>query len=913
VNSGRVTIVVEAIDKFSSLFSSFKSNITKNTNAVSLELDRTKKKIAELTEVKTKERSIDSLKRTMMDLQKNWSQSEFTIRKTELALNAVNAHVRALAKKASTAKENFERLKTQSGSTKEQIQKAKFEMRDFNEQLKTSQKEASSLKSKIEDSARSMAKSKELMAEKKIKISELSEGFHQERASVSKLSLELERHNSILREQKAIYKSMQNLDLKKREARLAYDLDIKRASMLGVAGMAATSFGKGVFSSAQRPLELAMNLDKELATLRAVSVAFDHSLSEKAKSEIMTGFKEQALNLSSSGFSSSEVAKGMFGLATAGFNPKEIQNSIASIMDLAKAGGVGIEAATEISTSTLRAFKLNAATDMGKVADIIASTANATNASVESIAYSMKYIAPNAKAAGVSLGETATMIGLLSNVGIKGEQAGTTLRGGLLKLIAPSKAAKEELNKLGIKIGDKNQNMRRLPEILEQIRLKTKGMGNIKSASILKTLFDVEALTGMQNLIEQMEPVWNESAKTWVRPFDLAQKQITEFSGAASKVAFDMSNNAADSWKRFSASLDTLKIRVSDALLPSLSQGLQKITTQVQKVSAWMKENPAFAKALSVTTLAVGGVAVAFGTVASALGALGVAASVGRFGIRSIGMELTRLRGLGAFLGPLGAALSFVPDALEGFKTGSFMKALFGGVESSLGLQALKWGSLGATIGSFIAPGMGTALGGALGASVGVLGGYLTTQTLTDLGKALERWFQSTLPKVGQFLGEIFGKASAHASFALKNLFEAVTSPQWWAKVAHSIWNFVKGIFDGIRTISSKWVSLLLSGDPSKGLETLLTSETLQNTFKNFSSGASQQFSQTSLALASLPNPQKGGKGGLLANHTFQTSFTINASPGMSEELLAAKVREQVELSQREAAARLRGRTFDGF
>ena len=40
----------------------------------------------------------------------------------------------------------------------------------------------------------------------------------------------------------------------------------------------------------------------------------------------------------------------------------------------------------------------------------------------------MKYVAPVAKAAGVSLEEATAMLGQLANNGIKGSQAGTSLR-----------------------------------------------------------------------------------------------------------------------------------------------------------------------------------------------------------------------------------------------------------------------------------------------------------------------------------------------------------------------------------------------------------------------------------------------------------------------------------------------------
>ena len=43
----------------------------------------------------------------------------------------------------------------------------------------------------------------------------------------------------------------------------------------------------------------------------------------------------------------------------------------------------------------------------------------------------MKYVAPLARAAGLSIEETAAAIGIMANAGIQGSQAGTTLRGAI--------------------------------------------------------------------------------------------------------------------------------------------------------------------------------------------------------------------------------------------------------------------------------------------------------------------------------------------------------------------------------------------------------------------------------------------------------------------------------------------------
>ncbi len=63
-----------------------------------------------------------------------------------------------------------------------------------------------------------------------------------------------------------------------------------------------------------------------------------------------------------------------------------------------------------------------------RVTDVMAASFSGTALDMESFAESMKYVAPVAKAAGMSIEETTAMLGTLANAGIKGSQAGTALR-----------------------------------------------------------------------------------------------------------------------------------------------------------------------------------------------------------------------------------------------------------------------------------------------------------------------------------------------------------------------------------------------------------------------------------------------------------------------------------------------------
>ena len=87
----------------------------------------------------------------------------------------------------------------------------------------------------------------------------------------------------------------------------------------------------------------------------------------------------------------------------------------------------------------------------------------------------MKYIAPLARAAGLSLEETAAAIGIMADNGIKGSQAGTTLRGALSRLSKPTQDMQEAMDELGISFYDSEGKMLSLSEQIAMLKKRPRG------------------------------------------------------------------------------------------------------------------------------------------------------------------------------------------------------------------------------------------------------------------------------------------------------------------------------------------------------------------------------------------------------------------------------------------------------
>ena len=320
-------------------------------------------------------------------------------------------------------------------------------------------------------------------------------------------------------------------------------------------------------------------------------------------------------------FSAQEAAEGMGELAAAGLSTNQVMAAMPGVLDLAAAGELSVSRAAEITTDTLGQFGL-AATEAGTVADIMAQGAAASAISVNEMASALKYAGPPAELAGVSLEQTATAIALLGNAGIKGEQAGTSLRGILESLINPSKNAAEELAALGIKTEDAAGKMLPLDQIFQQ--LKTKGA----DASAIFTIFGSNAASAAAVLKNDAGPAW--AAMT---------AEIDKSDGAAKRMADTLNTGMKGAWEQMKGSLDTVLIALGQTLLPILTNLITEGTKFVNEwilpaVTAFGQLNPALqnaviavaalAAALPLLITAAGGLVVAFASVSAALAPMGL-------------------------------------------------------------------------------------------------------------------------------------------------------------------------------------------------------------------------------------------------------------------------------------------------
>lgn len=327
------------------------------------------------------------------------------------------------------------------------------------------------------------------------------------------------------------------------------------------AGTAVAGFGLSAVIS--KGIEYQANLNE----LQAVSQATALDMRKVGDTA-----KALGADMSLPATSAADAAAAMVELAKGGLTVDEAMKAAKGTLQLAAAAQVDGAQAAEIQANSLNAFGLEA-DQAGRVADVLANTANAAAGSIVDIGNSMKFIAPVSAALKISIEDTAAAIGLLANQGIKGEQAGTSLRGILASLASPSAAAKKGLRALNVEVFDAQGKFVGLRKFTDQLAQAKKRLSDAEFAAAASTAFGNEGFTAANAL-----------AAEGAVAFDQMVVSVSRVGGAAD-VAAARTKGLGGAIEGFKSQVETAGIGIFEAISPPLEAATRSAASFVEKAT----------------------------------------------------------------------------------------------------------------------------------------------------------------------------------------------------------------------------------------------------------------------------------------------------------------------------------------
>lgn len=220
------------------------------------------------------------------------------------------------------------------------------------------------------------------------------------------------------------------------------------------AGRAGTAMTVGLTAPlgllAKKAVDLAATFEKSMNTLQATSGA-----SGEEMKNLSVLARQLGADIGLPGTSANDAATAMLELSKAGLSVKDTMDAARSTLQLSAAAQVDNARAAEIVGDALNAFQLKG-TQAGQVADLLAGAANASTGSIDQMAAALAQSSSSFVEMGINVTDAVTAISLMAKAGIKGQDAGTSLKTALLRLNPTTKESAETMKRLKISFFDAN-------------------------------------------------------------------------------------------------------------------------------------------------------------------------------------------------------------------------------------------------------------------------------------------------------------------------------------------------------------------------------------------------------------------------------------------------------------------------
>ncbi|PGZ44085.1 phage tail tape measure protein [Bacillus anthracis] len=438
--------------------------------------------------------------------------------------------------------------------------------------------------------------------------------------------------------------------------------------MQDVGGQVGTTFAAmtGVIGAGlAMAVKESMNFEQKMADIQAVSGATGEEMKQIGDLAVTMGEKTK--------YSSVEAGQGIEELIKAGVSLTEIINGgLEGALSLATAGELELGEAAEIASTALNAFKADHLS-VADAANILSGAANASATDVRELKYGLSASSAVAAGAGLTFKDTATALAVFAQNGLKGSDAGTSLKTMLMRLNPSTKEAYNKMRDLGLitynaqagfdflvknGIQPASRNVGDIEVALEKYVMKTEGVTKwndkcdttfrelaTSSAFLSSKFYDqqghiqgLDKISGllnesMKDLTDQQRSMALETlfGSDAVRGATILYKEgaegVNKMYGEMSKVtALEVAETKMNTTKgkieQLSGAVDTLKKSFGDALLPILVDVVEGVQGVVDWFNNLDESTQQMIAKSSLLAFGIAGVTTAVGFLAMGIGAL---------------------------------------------------------------------------------------------------------------------------------------------------------------------------------------------------------------------------------------------------------------------------------------------------
>ena len=283
------------------------------------------------------------------------------------------------------------------------------------------------------------------------------------------------------------------------------------------------------------------------------------------------------------GKSQQEIAEGYEDLVKRGYKTKQALGALRTEVQASVASGDKFSDVTSVSSQVIEAFGMKANTTKGmveqtrKAVNMLAYSADATSTGFHSLGDSVHYFGAAAKAQNISLAESASAVGVLSNNGIEGSMGGTAMRdiinriGNGVNSIGKKNSTFDKLGITAKDIEDSKGHIKSLADAMDVIwkHVQQHSKNSVQEQGFMKSIFGTTAQNAATILAQNTKDLRELTDQT---------QKMGDKGNYVAQLAAKNSATAKMQVARAKQDLNAFEMTLGAKLLPSINDAGEMLT-----------------------------------------------------------------------------------------------------------------------------------------------------------------------------------------------------------------------------------------------------------------------------------------------------------------------------------------------
>lgn len=317
-------------------------------------------------------------------------------------------------------------------------------------------------------------------------------------------------------------------------------------------------------------VKVGSDFDSSMSIVQAYSKA-----SAKDFEQLRDAAKEMGATTSKT---ASEAADGLSFMALAGWDTEKMLKGLEPMLRASEAANADLGTTSDLVTDSMSAMGVSV-DELTHYLDICAEAQSDSNTSMTQLLEAYVQVGGMLKNLNVGLDESATLLGVLANRGIKGQEAGHALNSILINLVGANENAASAMDALGISAYDTNG---KFIGITETLRLVDESLRNVSEQDKAIFTAKIGGKTQYDTLMALLNGVNGE--------YDDLLEKIKNSNGALEETAKIMRDNLEGDVTMLKSALQDLGIEVNDNFNAAFRKTVQTITKEIKKLSGEMSD-----------------------------------------------------------------------------------------------------------------------------------------------------------------------------------------------------------------------------------------------------------------------------------------------------------------------------------